>query len=198
MRVRIVLLTLASCLFIADAASAQIYRRGWYGGYSWDVGPYSGMYVGPAYGYYGPSGYYYSTPYAYTPGTVYMPGTVYTPGTVYGPTTAYSSPLSAMQPASGVMQASAATTTTTMPAGMRISEVLEGAAKKANLHVGDIITAVGSTKTQTFDELQRALASSMGEVELTYMTPGSDKPEKTKITPMNGKIGVAVLPTMMP
>ncbi|MCE9531737.1 MAG: PDZ domain-containing protein [Planctomycetes bacterium] len=83
--------------------------------------------------------------------------------------------------------------------GLEITMVLDaGAAKKANLKAGDIITSVASIRTQTFEELQRALAAADSEVDLTFINASTKKADKTKITPKDGKIGVAVVPVNLP
>ena len=78
--------------------------------------------------------------------------------------------------------------------GLQVSNVLDGAAKKANLQTGDIILGIGKTRTQSFEELQQALADSKGPTEVVFINHENKKVEKLAITPVDGKIGVAVDP----
>ena len=91
-----------------------------------------------------------------------------------------------------------ATFTETVPTahwGLRVEEVTAGgAAQKADLRKGDIIIGIGKTRTETFEELQHALAVSKGTVEMTFHNTESNRMEKIRITPNNGKIGVSVVP----
>jgi hypothetical protein len=82
--------------------------------------------------------------------------------------------------------------------GLKITDVLDGSAKKADLRVGDIILGVGPTQTQSFEELQSALAASKGQVDIVFINAESRKVEKLPVTPVNGKIGVAVSPVTVP
>ena len=77
--------------------------------------------------------------------------------------------------------------------GLKITDVLDGAAKKADLRPGDVILGVGTTRTQTFEELQQALAASNKPVDIVFINSESKKVEKLSVTPVNGKIGVAVI-----
>jgi membrane-associated protease RseP (regulator of RpoE activity) len=77
--------------------------------------------------------------------------------------------------------------------GMQITEVMDGPAKKADLRVGDIILGIGQTRTQTFEELQDALAASKGKVEIVFINHESKNVEKLPITPVDSKLGVAVV-----
>ncbi len=79
--------------------------------------------------------------------------------------------------------------------GLQITEVMDGPAKDGKLQVGDIILGIGPTQTQTFDELQSALAASKGKVEVVFINHENKNVEKLPITPINGKLGVAVVPT---
>lgn len=78
--------------------------------------------------------------------------------------------------------------------GLQITEVLDGPAKQGHLRAGDIILGIGPTQTQTFDELQNALSASKGKVEVVFINHESKNVEKLPITPVNGKLGVAVVP----
>lgn len=148
---------------------------GWGGGWGSGFG-------GP--GIYGTAPYYggdYGMPYY---SGYYAPSDYYAPGVISGPTTSYYG---------------SATNVANTPSGLQVTEVIDNtAAKKAGLRAGDIITAVGATRVQTFDELRQALAQSKGEVELSFLEGSSHKAEKAKVTPRDGKIGVAVVPTLMP
>jgi len=79
--------------------------------------------------------------------------------------------------------------------GLRITEVFDGPAKKADLRAGDVILGVGKTRTQSFEELQLALAAAGGETDLVFINNENKKVEKIPIKPEQGKIGVAVMPT---
>jgi len=200
---RIVLLALASVLAVADGAQAQRGGRGGFGGGfggpgrgggfggpgggfgvgigGWGGGRYGGI-GGP--GFYGAGPYYgYGTPYY---GGYYAPNVYYAPSVTAAPTTSYYGPV-------------ADATTANVPSGLQVTEVFDNTtAKRAGLRAGDIITAVGPTRVQTFDELRQALTQSKGETELSYLDGSSHKMEKTKVTPQDSKIGVAVVPTQMP
>lgn len=78
--------------------------------------------------------------------------------------------------------------------GLKITELLVGPAKAANLRAGDIILGVGPTRTQTFEELQKALAASTDKTEIVFINGDDKKVEKIPLVPNNGKIGVAVVP----
>jgi len=77
--------------------------------------------------------------------------------------------------------------------GQQVTEVAKGGpAQTANLREGDVIISVGTIRTATFEELQRALAAGRGEVEIVVMR----KKEEVKllVSPVDGKIGVTVKP----
>jgi len=76
--------------------------------------------------------------------------------------------------------------------GLKITDLLDGTAKKADLRTGDVIIGVGQTRTQTFEELQAALAASKGPVDIVFINAETRKVEKLPVTPVDGKIGVAV------
>lgn len=78
--------------------------------------------------------------------------------------------------------------------GLRIAELFDGAAKDAALREGDIIIGVGRVRVRTFDELVLSLANVTGSVEITYIAGGNGKTEKALVTPVDGKIGVGVVP----
>lgn len=78
--------------------------------------------------------------------------------------------------------------------GLRIQDLYEGAARQAALRQGDIIVAVGNARVRTFNELAQTLASVKGPVEVTYLAGGTGKTEKAIVTPVDGKIGVGVVP----
>jgi membrane-associated protease RseP (regulator of RpoE activity) len=78
--------------------------------------------------------------------------------------------------------------------GLRITDVLDGPAKKAELRAGDIILGIGETRTQTFEELQSALAASKGKVEVVFINGENKNVEKLPVTPVNNKLGIAVVP----
>ena len=79
--------------------------------------------------------------------------------------------------------------------GMKIVESIDGAAARAaDLRANDIILAVGNQRVRTFAELQSALAQTNGETAIVFINAESGKTEKLFITPVAGKIGVAVVP----
>jgi S1-C subfamily serine protease len=78
--------------------------------------------------------------------------------------------------------------------GLKIADLYDGAAKKAALREGDIIVAVGKARVRSFNELVLSLANVTGPVEVTYVAGSSGKVEKTIVTPVEGKIGVGVVP----
>jgi membrane-associated protease RseP (regulator of RpoE activity) len=194
MRVRTVLLiALAGTLAFADGAQAQ-FRRGGFGGRGMGgYGGMGGMYGGRGYyggyGGYGYGGYGYGMPYYgsgynsgyYAPGSTYYAPSVVSPA----PTTSYYQPSADAAPA----------VNPNVPNGLQVTEVFDNtAAKKAGLRAGDIITAVGGTRVQSFEELQQALARSNGEVDVTFVDASKGKTDKARVKPQDGKIGVAVVP----
>lgn len=211
MRLRIAMLALASILIGAEAVQAQWgrggrgYGRGGTGFYAGYGNPYSGFSVGVGnapryygYGYGSPNYGYnrgYGPRYTYVPSTMYYgPNTTYVPNAVYEPnvfpSTTYVEPQTGITPASATVNA---------PTGMKITEVFDnGAARKTSLQKGDIITAVGSTRTQSLEELQQALATTNGPVEVSYFNGMTMKAEKTRVTPKDGRIGVVVVPAYLP
>jgi hypothetical protein len=82
--------------------------------------------------------------------------------------------------------------------GLQITDLPDGPAKKADLRKGDIILGVGQTRTQTLEDLQKALAASTGKAEIVFINGENKKVEKIPVTPVNGKIGVAVEPIDLP
>ncbi|MCE9533071.1 MAG: PDZ domain-containing protein [Planctomycetes bacterium] len=156
------------------------------------VGVGTGNYGSPYYnnGYYGSNSYYNGGGYYSSPNVIYTtPSATYSDPVYYPSTTTYGQSTTQVVPASASVNA---------PTGMRITNVYEGSAKKVKLQEGDIITSVGSTQTQTFEELQRALAATNSEVEVAFIKGTTMKSERTRLTPVNGKIGVAVTPVYLP
>jgi len=83
--------------------------------------------------------------------------------------------------------------------GLRLSDIeKDRAAKLAGLREGDIITSVGSTRTQNAEELQQALSKAKGEVEITVLTVPSMKSETIKVRPVDGKLGASVTAVAVP
>jgi S1-C subfamily serine protease len=81
--------------------------------------------------------------------------------------------------------------------GLQVTDVLEGTARKAGMRAGDVIVNVGSARTQSFEELQQALGASRGPTEISFVNGYSRKVEKLTVTPVDGKIGVAVVPVAL-
>jgi hypothetical protein len=204
---------------IADQANAQY--RGWRGGggrgSGWGIGVGTGgVYGGYSSGYrgYGYPGYYNGYGYGrgYYPGTYnsfyggygygsgiglwFSPtGYNYIPwsarSTLYSPTTTVVVPQDYVVPR---VVDSTATTTSSNEWGLKVTKVMDGPAKKADLREGDVIMGVGQTRVQTFTELQRALASARGQVDLVFLNKDNQKMEKVQVTPDNGKLGIEVFP----
>jgi hypothetical protein len=153
------------------------YWRPYYGwGYGWGAG--AGFAAGAGLGYFfSPVGYAYVPysvrTYAYAPNT-------YTAIPAY-PNAPYDDP--STYPPQAVSET-----------GLRITEVMDGPAKQADLRVGDIILGIGQTQTQTFEELQKALAAGKGKVDLVFINHETKNVEKLPVTPINNKLGVAVVP----
>lgn len=78
--------------------------------------------------------------------------------------------------------------------GLQITEVMDGPAKQGRLQVGDIILGIGQTRTQTFDELQRALTATRGQAEVVFINHENKNVERLPITPVDNKLGIAVVP----
>lgn len=79
--------------------------------------------------------------------------------------------------------------------GMKVLQVTQGSiAKDADLREGDIILGVGNTRVKNFEELRDALAAATGQVDIVFVNVETGKLERLPITPVNGKIGVAVAP----
>ena len=208
---RFVLLIAAAGLFVSAAVSDAAPRR-WgaysdYYGYGY-VEPWGTGY------YYGSIPYYYSsTPYysnAYYSSTPYSSNGMYYSSTqpMFGSTGPWTSGdwyKNAMMTSrgtadsqGGVVQASnyePVGQPTSAHYGLLIDDVVAGgAAKKADLRKGDVIIGVGTTRTQSFEDLQKALASNTGNLEVVFLNAENRKMEKAKVTPVDGKIGVAVVP----
>jgi len=222
---RFVLLAAVASLFISAAVSNAAPWRGraYDGYYGWG---YAEPWVSAYYGQYAYSyPYYYNYPYygsypSYSGYPYYSSaGPFYSNYPVYSSTepfyTASTGPWASADWYKNVPMASRGTTdgavqngvvqagytTTTQPAatqwGLLIDEVVPGgAAKKADLHRGDVIIGVGTTRTQTFEELQKALSGS-GSLEVVFLNAENRKMEKVRLTPVDGKIGVAVVPATL-
>jgi hypothetical protein len=162
-----------------------------YGGY----GP--GLYLPYRSGYYG---FYYGTPWYAPYSSRYLGAGLYLslyPG--------YSMPMYPPQgyPPTGSGIASGAVDEATPPdgsgeSGLRITDIIDGGtAKTADLRAGDVILGVGKTRTRTFEELQKALAASKDEVDIVFINGENGKVEKLPVKPVDGKIGVAVVPIQL-
>jgi hypothetical protein len=82
--------------------------------------------------------------------------------------------------------------------GLQITEVLEGGtAKQADFRAGDVILGVGKNRTRTFEELKAALAASKDDVDIIFINGEDGKVEKLPVKPIEGKIGVAVVPVQL-
>ncbi len=167
------------------------YNNGYYGNRGYGYNPYNGGYSNGVlnngyssnYGgnyqgtYYGvPSNWYSSSPWTTRGNTVVTTPNTIAPAT-FNDTTAVSA---------GHW-------------GLRVDEVMnDGAAKKADLRKGDVIIGVNKTRTESLEDLQQALAGNRGQVEMTFMNSENQKIERVRITPADGKIGVAVTPISLP
>ncbi len=79
--------------------------------------------------------------------------------------------------------------------GMLITEESRtGPASHAGIRVNDIILSVGGQRTQSFEQLASALALANGAVEVAFYNSESKQVEKTLVTPINGRIGIATEP----
>jgi len=199
---RFVLLIAAAGLFVSAAVSDAAPRR-------WRVydGDYEVGYVGPGgVTYY--RGYGYGYPYYYSTGPIYSSITPYytstgpwTSADWYKNATWTSRGMADGAPQGGIVQTSnyePATQPPVMNWGLRIDEVVPGgAAKKADLRKGDVIIGVGTTRTQSFEELQKALSAGSGNLEVVFLNSENRKMEKARVTPVDGKIGVAVVPVSL-
>jgi membrane-associated protease RseP (regulator of RpoE activity) len=206
MRLRILMLALVTCLAVTEVSQAQVgfygprgggVYAGWNPGFGISVGvpryygygaPY---YYGYAPNYNGSPYYYYGSPYPMPSAYTYAPVTTsmsfFNPARyVYVPTVTSTTP---------VYLSPAPTKLASVATGLQIRDVIaDGAASKSHLRRGDIITAVGSRRTETFEDLQQALNASNGTVEVTFVNMGTMKTETTLVTPEDGKIGVTVVP----
>lgn len=73
--------------------------------------------------------------------------------------------------------------------GIKITELAEdGAAKKADLRVGDILVNMGGSRIQSHEQLVAALTKAKGAVEVVVIRGG--KRETLSVTPVNAKIGI--------
>ena len=79
--------------------------------------------------------------------------------------------------------------------GMLITEQSRtGPASQAGMRVKDIILSVGGRRVQSFDQLAGALALADGPVEVVFYNSETQQTEKTLVTPVNGRIGIATEP----
>jgi len=182
---------------------------GFYGGRGFYGPGYGGIGIGIGRGYGGYGGYggynsFYGPRYGYGRSGIWFGTGLY--GSIpltarggYG-TGVYSAPTTVIEGVDTVP------TTNTLPEGtagdewgLKVTQVMDGgAAKKADLRPGDIILGVGQTRTQTLGELQQALASARGQVEVVFINNENKKIEKIPVMPADGKIGVAVEPVDLP
>jgi S1-C subfamily serine protease len=77
--------------------------------------------------------------------------------------------------------------------GMKIVDVFEGAAKKADLRPGDVILAIGNVRVHSFEDMQTALAQTRGEADIIFVNRDNGRLERLRLTPVAGKIGVSVV-----
>jgi C-terminal processing protease CtpA/Prc len=115
---------------------------------------------------------------------------------LYSPTTTVVVPQEYVVPR--VIESSTTTGPTSNEWALKITKVMDGPAKKADLREGDVIMGVGQTRTQTLSELQQALASARGQVDIVFLNKESQKIEKVQVTPDNGKLGIEVFPAVLP
>jgi len=155
------------------------YGSSYYGGYPGYYGGY-GSGIGFSLGR-GTSLWFSPTGYNYIPWSARS--------SLYSPTTTVVAPQEYVVP-----QVTTTTTATANEWALRIDKVMDGPAKKADLREGDVIMGVGQTRTQTLAELQQALASARGQVDIVFINKESNKIEKVQVTPDNGKLGIEVHP----
>jgi hypothetical protein len=170
-------------------------NRGYYGGYP-NYG-YSSSYYGGYPGYYGGYGtgigvrlgnnaalWFSPTGYNYIPWSARS--------SLYSPTTTVVVPQEYVVPR--VIESTTTTGPTSNEWALKITKVMDGPAKKADLREGDVIMGVGQTRTQTLAELQQALATARGQVDIIFLNKETQKIEKVQVTPDNGKLGIEVFP----
>ncbi|MBA4187681.1 MAG: hypothetical protein C0467_06635 [Planctomycetaceae bacterium] len=76
---------------------------------------------------------------------------------------------------------------------LRVSErVLDAAAAKAGIELGDILLKVGDQRVKTEADLKAALEAARGKLVVTYFNPRDNKVESRELTPDAGSIGVSV------
>lgn len=82
---------------------------------------------------------------------------------------------------------------------LRVTErVLDAAAAKAGIELGDIILKVGDTRVKTEADLTAALEAANGAaVVVTYFNPRDNKVETRELTPTGGSIGIKVYPVVV-
>jgi len=155
------------------------YSSSYYGGYPGTYGGY-GSGIGIGFGR-GTSVWFSPTGYNYIPWSARS--------SLYSPTTTVVVPQEYVVP-----RVAETTTATASEWALRIDKVMDGPAKKADLREGDVIMGVGQTRTQTLAELQQALASARGQVDIVFLNKDSNKIEKVQVTPDNGRLGIEVHP----
>ena len=166
-----------------------------YGGYGYNRGyGYGGLGFGLGFGLPFGSGYY--NYYYANPGYAPYSSRYYGSGIYFSPyATMATTPLDI--PQSSYPMGLADNVPPTNPgseSGLKITDLYDGSAKKADLRAGDVILGVGKTRTRTFEELQAALAESKGDVDLIFLNSENGKVEKLPLKPLDGKIGVGVIP----
>lgn len=82
--------------------------------------------------------------------------------------------------------------------GLKITQLApDGPAAKAQLQVGHIIVMAGNQRTQSFEQLTGVLAQATEPIEVIIFLEDTRQLVKTVITPVGGKIGVAVEPVQI-
>lgn len=80
--------------------------------------------------------------------------------------------------------------------GLQITKIFDGAAKKANLKVGDVILGIGKSRVESFEALQTALVGAK-DVDIVFVNHENGQVEKLPVKVDNNKIGVEVEPVAL-
>jgi hypothetical protein len=82
--------------------------------------------------------------------------------------------------------------------GLKITQLVpDGPAAKGQLQVGHIIVMAGDQRTGSFEQLTGVLGQANGPIEVIIFLEDTRQLVKAVITPVGGKIGVAVEPVQL-